>query len=163
MNNDIYVTTPSVNKYFMNRQNMGKSLRSSLRPKSAQPRRQRKFKRTTTTISPIKKKKRIQSASAKRKGRKKMIYTGSEDMKNLQRRFQKDIIYNTMPWMSQSETSIHSNKSKQNDYAKKISNDYAISSSKKQIIEIKPIFDQWLIGPGGKKYLRQSSLKNLNK
>ena len=97
------------------------------------------------------------------------LYTGNDDIKSLRSRFQQEVAYSTMPWTPQSSTSTNKNRKKNENFLlhqtrqqnpnRIITGSPILDRSSNSPQQLAPLFDQWLISPGGEKYKRQGSIK----
>jgi hypothetical protein len=111
--------------------------------------------------------KRSQSAGSRRKptksrfgqsgGSKRVVYTGSHDMRKLHKKFQKDVAYNTMPWNEQSPTAAAATAASRDrqDHVKNVTAHMRRQEGVAQTGELAPLFDQYLVSPGGQFYYRK--------
>ena len=109
--------------------------------------------------------KRSQSAGPRRKptksrfgqsgGSKRVVYTGSHDMNKLQKKFQRDVAYNTMPWNEQSPTATTAASRDRKDHVKNVTAKMRRQEGVAQTGELAPLFDQYLVSPGGQFYYRK--------
>ena len=86
-----------------------------------------------------------------------VVYTGGDDVSNLQKKFQADVAYHTLPWNQQSDTSAFAQSKKSSPHQKPQAKDWLLRSASSPT-QLAPLFDQWLVGPAGEQYKRQGKI-----